>query len=283
MQEFRPFEPCRSFCSACTGGGGPTCWAVDMCCSTSSPSRRSCFSGIGCWWPCSTRRPGTGAVCGVCSPPWTPPVCRLGFFCCAEGEVSDGDDFIYPAAGTGRRHGPAYPEGCAPCLLPRHIPADPDGERHPCPYSGYPSHRRRAGGGDQRPPSAPGAPHAGALAPAHRLGGWPSAGGEQACRYDGPRLQFPAGHAHRGRSPGLAAGRGLRVPPGEPAGQGHHRTDGGSQERLHPRPAPVRAPHGEVLPGVPGGVHRLSGSEIRHHRRPHRPGPEFCGGPVRPA
>ena len=122
MQEFRPFEPCRSFCSACTGGGGPTCWAVDMCCSTSSPSRRSCFSGIGCWWPCSTRRPGTGAVCGVCSPPWTPPVCRLGFFCCAEGEVSDGDDFIYPAAGTGRRHGPAYPEGCAPCLLPRHIP-----------------------------------------------------------------------------------------------------------------------------------------------------------------
>ena len=30
-------------------------------------------------------------------------------------------------------------------------------------------------------------------------------------------------------------------------------------------------------------VHRLSGSEIRHHRRPHRPGPEFCGGPVRPA
>lgn len=32
----------------------------------------------------------------------------------------------------------------------------------PCPYSGYPSHRRRAGGGDQRPPSAPGAPHAGA-------------------------------------------------------------------------------------------------------------------------
>ena len=23
------------------------------------------------------------------------PVCRLGFFCCAEGEVSDGDDFIY--------------------------------------------------------------------------------------------------------------------------------------------------------------------------------------------
>ena len=55
------------------------------------------------------------------------------------------------------------------------------------------------------------------------------------------------------------------------------------QERLHPRPAPVRAPHGEVLPGVPGGVHRLSGSEIRHHRRPHRPGPEFCGGPVRPA
>ena len=82
------------------------------------------------------------------------------------------------------------------------------------------------------------------------------------------RLQFPAGHAHRGRSPGLAAGRGLRVPPGEPAGQGHHRTDGGSQERLHPRPAPVRAPHGEVLPGVPGGVHRLSGSEIRHHRRP---------------
>ena len=68
-----------------------------------------------------------------------------------------------------------------------------------------------------------------------------------------------------------------------PVGQGHHRTDGGSQERLHPRPAPVRAPHGEVLPGVPGGVHRLSGSEIRHHRRPHRPGPEFCGGPVRPA
>lgn len=84
-------------------------------------------------------------------------------------------------------------------------------------------------------------------------------------------------------APGLAAGRGLRVPPGEPAGQGHHRTDGGSQERLHPRPTPVRAPHGEVLPGVPGGVHRLSGSEIRHHRRPHRPGPEFCGGPVRPA
>lgn len=139
------------------------------------------------------------------------PVCRLGFFCCAEGEVSDGDDFIYPAAGTGRRHGPAYPEGCAPCLLPRHIPADPDGERHPgqrhpCPYSGYPSHRRRAGGGDQRPPSAPGAPHAGALAPAHRLGGWPSAGGEQACRYDGPRLQFPAGHAHRGRSPWPGSG-----------------------------------------------------------------------------
>ena len=26
-----------------------------------------------------------------------------------------------------------------------------------------------------------------------------------------------------------------------------------------------------------------AGSEIRHHRRPHRPGPEFCGGPVRPA
>lgn len=44
---------------------GGACWAVDMCCSTSSPSRRSCFSGIGCWWPCSTRRPGTGAVCGV--------------------------------------------------------------------------------------------------------------------------------------------------------------------------------------------------------------------------
>lgn len=25
-------------------------------------------------------------------------------------------------------------------------------------------------------------------------------------------------------------------------------------------------------------MHRLSGSEIRHYRRPHRPGPEFCGG-----
>ena len=32
-----------------------------------------------------------------------------------------------------------------------------------------------------------------------------------------------------------------------------------------------------------GRCARLSGSEIRHHRRPHRPGPEFRGGPVRPA
>ena len=41
--------------------------------------------------------------------------------------------------------------------------------------------------------------------------------------------------------------------------------------------------HGRFLPGVPAGVHPASRIEIRHHRRPHRPGPEFCGGPVRPA
>ena len=120
-----------------------------------------------------------------------------------KGGRASGDHHKNHPTGGGRLHRPPHLKGKAPLFLPRHLPADPGGERHPGerqprPHHLYSPHRGHFTGGNRRPPPAQSGGHPRRLASPHCLGGRPPAGGEQARRDDSPRLQLPAGHPHRG-------------------------------------------------------------------------------------